>query len=348
MRNLKFIFSNVLVLLAILSMGEVTIFVLLNNPSIIPQDWVQSFRDYYMSKDREIAQYSPKLAAYDSALFYRLKPGEHSFNNREFNTRFTVNSYGFRDDESSVKKPKIIVLGDSFTMGWGVSDSECFSSVLERYTKLSTLNTGVSSYGTAREFEVFSGLEVDSLKYLVIQYDMNDNTENCAFSYGGNKYNPSSEEEYNHIRDLHAEAIAYFPFKFTSHFARNYLESAYPEVFTEKETDKPETQTQKEPIERPYITPTDAFLNVLTHSQIPDSVPIIVFQVGDGSTEILIDPLSKLISENDSIINNPIHVLDMQANLNESHYYLLDRHLKPEGHEIVARVLSDYLNELKN
>lgn len=332
--------------MALLLAAELSIAFLLNNPKVLPANWVKDFRDYYMSKDRQIAQYSSELAMYDPELFYKLRPGEHSFQNREFDTEFTVNSQGFRDDEASLNNPKIIVLGDSWTMGWGVNDDENFPYLIEQNTGFITLNTGVSSYGTPREFKSFTALNTDSLRYLIIQFDMNDNSENCEFSYAGNNYVPSSEKEYNAIRDMHADAIAYFPFKHTSHFVRNYLEKRFPKAFVGKETKESATDELVE-VERPYISPTDAFLNVLIHSHIPDSVPIIVFQVGDGSTEILIDPLTKLLTENDSIITSPIHVLDMQAYLTEQNYYLLDLHLKPEGHQIVAEVLADYILKLE-
>lgn len=343
MKNLKFILVNVLVLVAVLSATEFTIAFLLNNPSALPGSWVKDFRNYYMSKDRQIVQYSPELATYDSELFYKLKPGRHSFNNREFSTKFTVSSKGFRDDEVSFDHPKIIVLGDSWTMGWGVNDEECYPFLIEQNTGLITLNTGVSSYGTVRELRVFSKLNTDSLKYLVIQFDLNDNNENWDYGYQGNKYVPSSEEEYYRIRDMHTEAVAYFPLKHTSHFLRNYLESVFPEMFVKEAVEEPAVEEEQ----RPYISPTDAFLNVLTRSEIPDSVPIIVFQVGDGSTEDLIDPLRNLLSENDSVISNPTYVLDMQTYLTEEHYYLLDMHLKPEGQRIVGNVLSQFILKLE-
>ncbi|MCF8463591.1 MAG: hypothetical protein K9G41_02025 [Flavobacteriales bacterium] len=344
MKNLKFVLLNILVLVIGLSAIEVTITFLLNNPSVLPKEWLPDFRSYYMTKDREIAQYSPHLAAYDSQLFYKLKPGEHAFSNREFDTKFSVNQYGFRDDENSVKKPKIIFLGDSFTMGWGVEDAECYVSILEQNTGLTTLNTGVSSYGTVREFEVFSQLQKDSLQYLVIQFDVNDTWENLDFSYEGNKYTPNSKNEYENVKDQHLKAISYFPFKHTSHFFRNYLESRFPELFTKDQGE----ETDVEKIERPYITPVDAFINVLAQGQIPDSIPIIIFQVGDGSKEVLIDPLTKLVSEKKVTLLNPIYVLDMQSRLSEADYYLLDTHLKPEGHRIVGNSLSKFIKQLDN
>jgi hypothetical protein len=71
-----------------------------------------------------------------------------------------INSRGLRDREYPYAKPagtqRILVLGDSFTWGYGVGDSEIFTEVLE--AKLASerlpwevINTGVSGWGTDQE-----------------------------------------------------------------------------------------------------------------------------------------------------------------------------------------------------
>ncbi|MBN1461055.1 MAG: hypothetical protein JXA57_16120, partial [Armatimonadetes bacterium] len=53
----------------------------------------------------------------------------------EFNTEFRINSLGLRDNEMPRAKPqgtfRILMLGDSMTVGWGVEAEETFSSRLE-------------------------------------------------------------------------------------------------------------------------------------------------------------------------------------------------------------------------
>lgn len=78
----------------------------------------------------------------------------------EFRHRFTTNSQGFRGQREYARpKPaglyRIIVLGDSVTLGHGVEDDDTFSAVAERALATSRpveiINMGVSGFGTAEE-----------------------------------------------------------------------------------------------------------------------------------------------------------------------------------------------------
>ena len=76
--------------------------------------------------------------------------------------KLTINALGMRDKEYERKKPagkkRILVLGGSFTWGYGVADGENYTDVLE--TQLArwngddyeVLNTGVSGWGTDQEY----------------------------------------------------------------------------------------------------------------------------------------------------------------------------------------------------
>jgi hypothetical protein len=51
-------------------------------------------------------------------------------------------------DETTVRTGGILAVGDSFTEGWEVGDSESWPAHLERLTGIPVINTGVSAYGT--------------------------------------------------------------------------------------------------------------------------------------------------------------------------------------------------------
>lgn len=81
---------------------------------------------------------------------------------KEFDVSFKTNSYGLRDmeyPEKTKKDYRVLVLGDSFTMGWGVEQVEVFTEVLENdFMKnkpydcnIEVLNGGVYGYGTVEE-----------------------------------------------------------------------------------------------------------------------------------------------------------------------------------------------------
>lgn len=67
--------------------------------------------------------------------------------------RFTTNSMGLRGlEEPDPSTPKILCLGDSLVMGFGVSDEETFCSLLNgvelKNIKYQSLNLGVDAYGS--------------------------------------------------------------------------------------------------------------------------------------------------------------------------------------------------------
>jgi hypothetical protein len=336
-RHFRFILFNIIVLVALLGIAECSVAYLLNHPTSIPEGWVEDMRSYYMTKDRRIAQYVPELAHYDPKLFYRLNPGNHRFENREFSTALSVNSMGLRDDEGSLNRPEIVFLGDSYTMGWGVEAKDCFASIVEQQTGSRTLNTGISSYGTVRELELLKQIDTSALKLLVVQYSFNDFGENTDFYFSEIGYRPSSEEEYTTTVKEHADATAYFPLKHISHFARSWFETYFPPP--------QEPQTEEE---LPYVDQWKAFANVLQKAAIPPHVPIVVIQVdSEHQQDVFIRPLKANVLQNDSLLPNRVHVLDLQQFLTDDHYYLLDRHLNAAGHAEVGRALSEFIASLQ-
>jgi lysophospholipase L1-like esterase len=120
----------------------------------------------------------PECATYDETLTYTLRPGRCTFANREFITEYAINALGVRDDEQSMDQPRVVALGDSVTMGWGVEQHEAFPSVFERMTGWRTLNAGVSSYGTVRELRMLQRIDRRNLTHVLIQYSGNDVVEN--------------------------------------------------------------------------------------------------------------------------------------------------------------------------
>jgi lysophospholipase L1-like esterase len=95
---------------------------------------------------------------YDRLLGWRNVPG---FRARTFGQPLTINSHGLRDREYTVAKPadvtRILVLGDSYTWGYGVADGDLYTEVLEerlneRVGGFEVLNAGVSGWGTDQEY----------------------------------------------------------------------------------------------------------------------------------------------------------------------------------------------------
>jgi hypothetical protein len=85
-------------------------------------------------------------------LLFELRPSQ---NLTLFGKPFTTNSHGMRDREYTVEKPpgvfRIVLLGSSMDMGWGVGTAQTYENVLEDW-----LNAHAAKRGLARRFEVLN------------------------------------------------------------------------------------------------------------------------------------------------------------------------------------------------
>ena len=94
---------------------------------------------------------------YDSQLGWRNIP---NWNATTFDQPLSINSRGLRDREYSLRKPantiRILVLGDSYTWGYGVGNEQVYTEVMEdellKDTGSQVLNCGVSGWGTDQQY----------------------------------------------------------------------------------------------------------------------------------------------------------------------------------------------------
>lgn len=81
-------------------------------------------------------------------------------------TEFVINSMGYRDREYPVEKEagsyRILVMGSSITLGWGVPQEKVFTELVEDELnkafpekRVEIINTAVGNYNTEREIEQF-------------------------------------------------------------------------------------------------------------------------------------------------------------------------------------------------
>jgi lysophospholipase L1-like esterase len=93
-----------------------------------------------------------------------------------------TNSDGFRDDDYSVEKGerrRVVLLGDSLTLGWGVEKEATFEHLLElrlnEREPTEVINLGVGNYNTTQEVNLFidKGLKYDP-DLVVLFYFIND------------------------------------------------------------------------------------------------------------------------------------------------------------------------------
>ncbi len=97
----------------------------------------------------------------DLALHHSYRPNcQVNSRSREWDINVSINSYGLRDDPILSKDNfdrRILMLGDSFTVGWGVSHEDTFSEILQQQFQangfnLDVINGGSTSYSPVLEY----------------------------------------------------------------------------------------------------------------------------------------------------------------------------------------------------
>lgn len=153
----------------------------------------------------------------NSILMYELIPGyEGLYDGVDVCIRpskMKINSAGFRDYDYSIEKPKgvfrVIVLGDSLTMGLGVELHESYPKVLEKMLKsrprtFEVLNLGVGGYNMPQKIEV---LRRKGLSYnpdlILFQYSADDVVDkNIEKDFERRALNAFAEENSISVNDI--------------------------------------------------------------------------------------------------------------------------------------------------
>ncbi len=149
----------------------------------------------YSNYNTEMWRYSSELKRVSS---YPGLSHEHVPNNTSslYGVRITTNTLGLRADrEYMIPKPRsvkrILVLGDSITMGWGVDFSDTFAQILEtklnKYYKenssFEVINGGVGNYNSLCELATLKKLMKLEPDIIILAYYIND-IEKTPYSSG--------------------------------------------------------------------------------------------------------------------------------------------------------------------
>ena len=329
----------VVIALWILTLAELAMRFLVRHPNILKRmirKLQNSISYLYAQGARKVMQYLEGCGQYSHDFGYTLKPGTFTFTEIEFSNAYFINSLGVRDTEDALRGPEIIVLGDSFALGWGVNQDETFSALIGKKTNLKTLNTSIPSFGTVREMLMLRKIDRSKLKYLIIQYCGDDYDENLRYYQNGNRPQIMREETFLKLTAIHSRPKKYFFGKYVWMKIKKKMKEWRP--LSSKVT------------HRIQLSDTDLFLHVLQQNEdILKYVPIIVFEINgkEQSNTFTTELKQKAINNsNMSFIRNLI-VLDMSQYLCDENFYVLDGHLNIDGHIIVTNVLYNTLNDIK-
>jgi hypothetical protein len=311
-------------------MAELTLFLLLAHPAWLPHLPATLRRNLvtlYLDLDRPIIQWDLARAQFDPRLLYTLKPGRFDYTAREFATRFYVNRLGVRDDEESLIAPEIVVVGDSFAMGWGVQQEETFAQVIERRTGRRVLDTAVSSYGTVREMRMLERVDLTRATHVILQYSQNDADENVPFLDGVDhaSYEPI---EFTDMLKWAQRVRRYWPGRYTWWFIDGWIER--------RADAGPPSQ------EAPLSRQVEALLAALERAS-PNVMPArtrLVFIAAD-CPPVFVDELERALAARRDL---PAWIRDMKVvRLPLVETYALDGHWTAAGHRRVADALLPWL-----
>lgn len=302
--------------------------------ALAPDFWKKARREHYMRFERHILQYLPECAEFDPQLAYRLKPGHCRFRNREYDHEIVVNSAGMRDREEALDRPRIVVTGDSFAVGWGVAQGETLAAVLAELTGEKTLNAAQPSYGTAREMLLLRRVDLSAAHALVIQYCENDFIENARFVRRRGRLPTMGPGEYWATVEDHLADTRYYP--------GAHLRRLLPLVWRAARGSDPPDYVRDCTIEAPV------FVRVLDRARLRGGpLRVIVFEamysVDDRSC--FGRELQKLVASGARLPAwvSELQVIDPTAFLTASDYYPLDEHLNASGYRKIARAIADRL-----
>lgn len=142
------------------------------------------------------------------AFGFRLAPGISTrMRGPEYDVEIATNSLGMRDDEPAAKtKPRVLLLGDSFAMGYGVERGQIFADRLEQELPIDVINAGTGGYEIIQQPRVLEEygprLQPDLVLYaLYLGNDLAQNDE-WAVRADGTLHNVVREYPVRQLREV--------------------------------------------------------------------------------------------------------------------------------------------------
>jgi hypothetical protein len=330
--------------LALTLMGEAACGWWVHHPRSIPSPLRASFRYFYDNYQRDILQYNRGISAYDSGLFYRMKPSSRAlFSNIEFSDSILTDARGFRQqDTAGTPAYRILCLGDSYTLGWGVPYRQSYPFLLSASIGLPVLNTGMSSYGTAREVASVRGLPMDSVSAVVIQYSYNDQPENDRFRENGFSLVVSPPSVYDSACRSLQWSRFYFPGKYLLTISKIFLGLQLHHWLESRRGSAAGIQDSS--LEKKYNDMAEGFLAVVKRSGWNfNKLHLYVFDVCEyeSMNDLFAQALEKKLAlkENRDFFKEHLHVLHLAGRLQPADYYILDGHVRASGQQKIAAML---------
>ncbi|WP_069472153.1 SGNH/GDSL hydrolase family protein [Candidatus Marithrix sp. Canyon 246] len=279
----------------------------------------------------------------------------------EYHYRYRTNYQGFRATKEYSLNPedgvyRIVVQGDSVTLGHGVKDNETFSAVLEDMLRkkginAEVINIGVSGFGTAEELIQFENV---AKKYnpnlIILAYFQNDDKNNHVsklYEVKDAKLERKLEtfQPGIYLRDR-ISAIPFYNFlSQNSHlltFFRNYF-SSY--ILRQLKEQIPENVKSKKSNEEASLL-TQLLLNKYIENVTKSGTNLILLDIVDKRFQTDFPKKQLVLNEHTKIVETSSKFISAKEN-GIKLYYDVDSHPIAAGHKLIAKILTENILDIE-
>ncbi len=322
----------------------------------------------------------------DNKLIYALKSNSFRIHsNKEFREAAYINNEGFRKNNNTSKQKsnntyRIIAVGDSFTFGHGLNESEAYPDLLERNIQnqykiktIEVLNAGVPGYGPDQEYSLIINKLIEYNPDLIIwnltSYDYYDMTFAVPSIFSidnkGKLITLDARKNWLYIQD---KLLIYTPkiikntylFDFSvSQLSHLSLLSGRPNINAEQLTNWAYTKLIEQIDDVNKISQKRGFKLLITRlptkAEFNNNSPKIFNTIFTKLSNYLHDNNISYIDLSDDIKKNNLtnsftkyksdKVLGLSKINTEELFYRYDGHPNPYGSVVISSILSNYIND---
>lgn len=291
-----------------------------------------------------------------SVLPFELKPNIRSrFSMLEFDTTVITNSLGLRSPELDKSRPRLLVMGDSFTFGFGVENDESFCAVAEKSLegRLAVVNAGFADGFSPDCYALWLKLHKAEIepKAILICFFQNDYSDVNSLSWfregklqaADDPLPPDRIESPGNIVTADGAWLPNSRIGRLPAWVRRAIKSSYTLAVFRDRCLRDEKQTNWGPTNN--AAETDAkFLRSLDHLKAAAGKTPMIFYIisrkDDTKPSYMDELLAKFAKQHD------IALLSNRADFVATDFFVRDTHWNAQGHAKAGRYLAEQLNRL--